>query len=74
MPKEYKLGDKVILDNTKVYGLHDTKSSYIIKSGIFFIYNEKIVNNRIRLTDNLDNIGKPCMLTGWVNLSDIIEE
>ena len=67
----FAVGDKVKIENARVYGLYCKRSSYIIKSGEFYIYNEKIRNNRIRLTDDPEKLGKPCMCTGWVSLNDL---
>lgn len=69
-----EVGTKVKITNAKVYGVYCNRSSYIIKSGTFYIYNDKIRNNRIRLTDDPDKIGKPCMCTGWVSLDDLTVE
>lgn len=43
-------------------------------SGIYYIYNNEIVNERIRITNSLSNVGKTPIgnyVTGWVRTSDI---
>ena len=69
---EYSVGTKVRINNARVYGVWCNRSSYTVKSGEYIIYSDKIRNNRIRLTDDESKIGKPCMCTGWVNISDLI--
>ena len=68
MPK----GTKVQLLNASIYPTYDSKIKSSIMSGTFYIYNEKVKNNRIRITDNISKIDVPCSMTGWVNLNDII--
>ena len=38
------------------------------------IFDDKIRNNRIRLCDSINKVGKPCMRLGWFNISDLIFE
>ena len=71
MATPYSVGDKVTINKARVYGVYCNRSSYIIKSGEFYIYNDKVRNNRIRLTDDEEKLGKPCMCTGWVSLDDL---
>ena len=67
----YSVGDVVMLDNAKIYGLYESKQHTLVKSGKFYIYNDTVKNGRIRITDAEDKIGKPCMSTGWVNINDL---
>ena len=69
-------GTKVSISNASSYAFYDARTSNYKYSGIYYVYNDKIRNNRIRLCDNIDKVNKPCMRTGWFNLSDItiIEE
>lgn len=68
----YNVGDKVKIEDAKVYGVWCNRSSYTLKSGEYYIYNDRVKNNRIRLTDDPEKLGKPCMTTGWVSLDDLI--
>ncbi|MCM1226413.1 MAG: hypothetical protein NC320_03180 [Clostridium sp.] len=39
--------------------------------GKFYIWNDEIVNGRIRLTDSPSGVGRADRIIGWVNISDI---
>lgn len=65
-------GDKVeVLENTKLYPTYDSQKSSKTIAGIYYIYDKTEKNNRIRITDNIDKVGKPCMMTGWVDINNI---
>lgn len=67
----YNIGDEIQIKDAKVYGFYDKRSDFIIKSGTFYIYNDKIRNSRIMITDDMQKINKPCMATGWIDLTSI---
>ena len=44
------------------------------KSGTYFIYNDEVVNERIRITNSKKNVGRTPIgsyVSGWINVSDI---
>ena len=61
----------VTLNNTPIYATYEIKNPSTKKSGTFYVYNEIEKNNRVKITDDINKIGKPVSATGWVNLSDI---
>lgn len=72
--KEYYKGKKVILDKIKVYVRYNSKEYSIKKSGEFYLWDSNIVNNRVRVTNNIDYIGRPGFITGWIDLEDLIDK
>lgn len=67
------LKDEIRLNNAKLYPTYDSRNSIKTITGPYYIYNNTIKNNRIRVTDSKDKVGKPCQMTGWVNITDIVE-
>lgn len=64
-------GEKVYLENAKLYPTYDSKESDKTVNGEYFIYNSKTKNDRIRITDDINKVNLPCSMTGWVDISDI---
>ena len=60
-------GMKIELKDEKIYPTYDSKTYSSIVNGTYWIYDEKVRNNRIRITDSEDKVGKPCMMTGWID-------
>ena len=65
-------GKKVELELCTVYPRFGSRKSSTTKTGTFYLWDNKVVNNRIRLTNNPDGIGKPGYMTGWVDLENVI--
>ena len=67
-------GTKVELSNTELYASANISKSASKKSGTYYIYNNQIVNNRVRITNSVSNVGKTPVgnyVTGWIKVSDI---
>lgn len=67
-------GAKIVLNNTPIYSSSSTKTSSSKKTGTYYIYDDEVVNGRIRITNSASNVGKTpagSYVTGWVNVSDI---
>lgn len=71
---QYKKGDKITLKNAPLY-ISATAASYVkTKSGEFFVYDGKILNNRMRITCNKLYAGRTPVgrfVTGWIDLADL---
>ena len=63
--------EALIVEFTKLYPTYDAKESKSMVKGLYYIYNDKVRNNRIRITDDPSKVGKPCMMTGWVDILSI---
>lgn len=65
-------GDSITLNNTAIYRTSNDKIPFIFMSGIYYIYEDKIYNGRIRITRHKDRICIcPEHIFGFVNMSDI---
>lgn len=64
------VGDRVKLENAKLYSAYCSKVADEKISGEYFIYKETIKNNRIRITDDISRVNIPHACTGWVNVTD----
>lgn len=67
-------GTKVVLRNINLYSSANSKIKVKAISGIYYIYNNTITNNRIRITNSVNNVNKNpagSYVTGWINISDI---
>lgn len=67
-------GKVLQLNNTPLYTTA-YKSRYVSKqTGTFYVYNDNVVNDRVRITNSPDNVGRTPVgmyVTGWVNVSDV---
>ena len=73
-PKTFKTGDKVVLNNTEIYSSATATKSTSKKSGTYYIYNNEIINGRMRITNSSKNVGKTPIgnyVSGWIKVSDI---
>ena len=72
-PATIKAGTKVTLFSATLYVSASAKSG-TRKSGTFYVYSTEVVNNRIRITNSIGNVGRTPIgnyVTGWVKVSDI---
>ena len=67
----YNIGDQVELEDIKVYPTLYAKNYKNITSGTYYIYSDKIRNNRIRITKYIQNIDEPGHTAGFVNIDDL---
>lgn len=68
-----KAGQNVTLKNTVLYASATAKSGST-KSGTYYVYNTEVVNNRIRVTNSVNNVGKTPVgtyVSGWIDKSVI---
>lgn len=61
-----KTGEEIRLDKTPLYvsARADTPSATV--SGTYFVWNDAIINGRIRITNSRANVGNASQVTGWV--------
>ncbi len=74
MKKVYKAGDKITLDKIKLYASVTMTTESKIISGDYYVYDGKIINDRIRITNSRGNVNrKPIgnFATGYIKLSDV---
>lgn len=74
-PEENKInissGTKVKLSMTKCYASASTASSYGTKSGNFYLWDNTVINGRIRITNTTTHVGVAGKVTCWVNVADL---
>ena len=71
--KSYAKGATIKLSGKTVY-VASTGSKGYKKSGTYYLYDGKVVDGRMRITNNKANCGKTPIgmyVTGWVNKKDI---
>lgn len=66
-----KAGLAVKLSNTSLYTSSSAKSAAGKKSGTYYLWDTKVLNGRIRITNKASNAGNTSQITGWVNTADI---
>lgn len=71
LSEKYKAGTEVTLENVTIYPRYGSTKSNITKTGTFYIWNNYILNDRIRITTRLLNAEQPGQIIGWVNVSDL---
>ena len=65
-----KKGAKVTLKMVKCYKNSSTTIATSIKSGTFYLWDDAIVNGRIKITNAANRVGVAGQVTGWVNVVD----
>ena len=69
---KYSKGQEVkVKDNTPTYPTYDSRIKSIAISGNQFIYDEKIRNDRIRVTSDRSRVDIPMAMTGWIDIKNI---
>ena len=68
----FTTGKEVQLKDMTVYPRYCTKKSDISKSGTYYIWNNYVINKRIRITNKKENAKKPGQIIGWVKINDLL--
>ena len=71
-PKNITQGDKLFLNMCDIYGSAYAKTPLKTYTGIYYIYDTKIVNNMVRITNSSSRVGKlpECEnVSAWLKLS-----
>ena len=63
-------GAKLQLSNVALYGSAYLKEKSNTKTGTFYIWSKDIINNKIRITNDTNNVGKSGKVTGWISVED----
>lgn len=66
-----KVGDKITLKNTPLYGSSVTTTVSGYKTGNYYIWSAAVLNGRIRVCPSADKVGAKGGVTGWINVSDL---
>lgn len=69
-----KAGMKITLNNTSCYTSASVKSSYGVKNGVFFLWDNVVSNGRIRITNKPERVGVAGQVTCWINIADVASE
>ena len=67
-------GQKVNLSSADLFTSSTAKNPSGKKSGTFYLYDSKVLNGRIRITNTPGNVGKTPIgnyVTGWISVSDV---
>ena len=64
-------GLEIEVKNARLYPTYDSRNSSKIISGTYYIYESTVKNNRVRVTDSKDKVGKPCAMSGWIDIKFI---
>lgn len=67
----FATGVEVNLVEVPLYGGSSAIKEVRKLSGKYFIWSASLINNRVRITNKYENVGKVGQVTGWVNYTDI---
>ena len=67
----FSTGETIKLEKTPIFISAIAKTANGKKTGTFYVWDKKIVNGRLRITNKYANVGNAEQVTGWVNVSDI---
>lgn len=68
--KSIKAGQKVKLKKAKLFVSSTAKTTTARKTGTFYAWDNKVINNRVRITTSKANVGKANMVTGYVSIEN----
>lgn len=63
-------GTKLKLSNAALYASSTAGAKAAIKTGTYYLWGDAIINNRVRITNSVTNVGKSGQVTGWIALTD----
>lgn len=66
-----KTGDVVEIRLALLYRSSAAPDHFTGIKGNFYIWNDEVVNGRVRLTDSPSGVGNVGRIVGWVNITDI---
>lgn len=67
-----KTGDKITLSKANLYVASTSSTpSGTPKTGTYYIWDNEVINGRIRITNTKERVGKTGQVTGWVNITQI---
>lgn len=67
----FQTGDVFETDLILLYSSSVAPKHFRGIKGKFYIWDDKVVNDRIRLTDSQSGVGKVERIIGWIKVSDI---
>lgn len=65
-----KAGTKYVLEKTPVYGT-ETGKSLGLRTGTYYVWSDKVSNNRIRMTNAPERVGVKGQVSFFVNIKDL---
>lgn len=68
---KYKAGDKYSLNNAPIFGSSNTSKVAAYRTGVVYLYDSQVINNRIRIVANAADAGKISKVIGWVTVSNL---
>ena len=63
-------GTKLTLTNVPLYISSTATTKAGTKTGVYYLWDNAIINNRVRITNSASNVGKTGQITGWIALTD----
>ena len=66
-----KAGQTVKCSSTPLYYSSGSTVASSRISGTYYLWDASVVNQRVRITNAMSNVGVPRQVTGWINVADI---
>ncbi len=63
-------GTKLSLSNVALYVSSTAKTKASTKTGTYYLWDNEVINGRVRITNSTSNVGKAGQVTGWISESD----
>lgn len=62
--------NKIELNDIPLYVSSDARTEKKKITGTYYIHSDEVINNKIKITNKIENIGKEGQVTGWIKISD----
>lgn len=59
-------GTKLTLKDVALYASSASAAKAATKSGVYYVWSKDVINNRIRITNRYENVGRAGQVTGWI--------
>lgn len=63
---DFDAGDSFTFKNVAFYNSSSAKTASSNKTGTFYVWSEKVINGRVRMTNSKSRVGVAGQITGWV--------
>lgn len=67
-----KAGQKITLKNTKCYRTAYAANETMIRSGIYWLWSDEVVNGRVKITNKAERVGVSGQVTAWIKVADFV--
>lgn len=70
-PSNIVAGKMVALKNTPCFNTSTATTAYSFKTGAYYLWDDEVVNGRIKITNSPSRVGVKGQVSCWINIADV---